>query len=315
MVPDVRSLSPLAIAGTPQHASVISQCPAGSRLLDQPVQPEQRPLIRGASRRYHTIKDHYDPSGPSYEPATKTWHVFPDDAGGIGDPDAVCNTGWCHLTSKDLIRWTVQNETAAGSFPLANGDTGSISFTENGTIALFPTTKGPFGLMRQVPSGGSLAPSMTWTNASLVYSATFDGARAGFRDPARALKMADGSYYVAVGAGVGKEGCIAWLRASDASLTSFEFVGCLLSTNHTHGHMETHHYGWDPKDLKVSFIECPDVFKLGSKYVAVGSFNDFGGKADNGTEYGEYVNVVCESMRAACCRCLLRLPGIVLSFS
>ena len=236
MVPDVRSLSPLAIAGTPQHASVISQCPAGSRLLDQPVQPEQRPLIRGASRRYHTIKDHYDPSGPSYEPVTKTWHVFPDDAGGIGDPDAVCNAGWCHLTSKDLLRWTVQNETAAGSFPLANGDTGSISFTENGTIALFPTTKGPFGLMRQVPSsGGSLAPSMTWTNASLVYSATFDGARAGFRDPARALKMADGSYYVAVGAGVGKEGCIAWLRASDASLTSFEFVGCLLSTNHTHG--------------------------------------------------------------------------------
>eukprot|EP01048_Picozoa_sp_COSAG05_P020849 COSAG05_NODE_3669_length_1918_cov_1.487631_2_plen_257_part_00 len=239
-------------------------------------------------RRYHTIKGHYDPSGPSYEPTTKTWHVFPDTAGtNQDDADAVCNQGWCHLTSKDLLRWAVQNETAAGSFPLANGDTGSISFTENGTIALFPTTKGPFGLMRQVPAGGgSLTPDMTWTNASHVYSATFDGARAGFRDPARALKMADGSYYIAVGAGVGKEGCIAWLRASDASLTSFEFVGCLLSTNHTTGHMETHHYGWDPKDLKVSFIECPDVFQLSSKYVAVGSFNDYGGKADNGTQYG-----------------------------
>ena len=188
----------------------------------------------------------------------------------------MCNRGWCHLTSKDLLRWTAQNESASGSFPLANGDTGSISFTENGTVALFPTTRGPFGLMRQVPaSGGSLTPSMTWTNATHVFSATFDGSRAGFRDPARAIKMADGSWYVAVGAGVGKEGCIAWLRASNASLTSFEFVGCLLSTNHTTGHMETHRYGWDPKDLKVSFIECPDVFKLGSKHVAVGSFNDY----------------------------------------
>eukprot|EP01050_Picozoa_sp_SAG11_P018005 SAG11_NODE_2663_length_3118_cov_2.777079_1_plen_271_part_00 len=242
-MPNVRLLSAARFAARPAAASSCSAAP-----------PARSP---GASR-YHTIKGHYDPSGPSYEPVTKTWHVFPDTAGTAqDDADAVCNKGWCHLTSKDLLRWHVQNESGS---PLANGDTGSISFTENGTIALFPTTKGAFGLMRQVPaSGGSLTPSITWTNASHVYSATFDGARAGFRDPARALKMADGSYYVAVGAGVGKEGCIAWLRASDASLTSFEFVGCLLSTNHTTGHMETHHYGWDPKDLKVSFIECPDV--------------------------------------------------------
>ena len=172
----------------------------------------------------------------------------------------MCNGGWCHLTSKDLLRWTAQNETAAHGNPLANGDTGSISFTEKGTVALFPTTRGPLGLMRQVPSGGGggLSAGVTWTNATKVFAATFDGARAGFRDPARAVKMSDGNYYVAVGAGVGKEGCIAWLKAADASLSSFSFTGCLLSTNHTTGHMESHHYGWDKRDQTVTFIECPD---------------------------------------------------------
>jgi sucrose-6-phosphate hydrolase SacC (GH32 family) len=269
-----------AAGATAMSAMVAAVVPAFSVALAAQAPPPPPPSAAAAwCPTYHTIKDHYDPSGPSYEPTTEIWHVFPDTAGSVDgdDADKVCNHGWCHLFSKDLLRWHVQNETAAGGFPLANGDTGSISFTENGTIALFPTTKGAFGLLRQVPAGGGpLTPRMTWTNASHVYSATFDGARAGFRDPARALKMADGSYYVAVGAGVGKEGCIAWLRAGDASLTSFEFVGCLLSTNHTTGHMDTQHYGWDPKDLKVSFIECPDVFKLGSKYIALGSFNDYG---------------------------------------
>ena len=220
----------------------------------------------------------------------------------------MCNGGWCHLTSKDLLRWTAQNETAAHGNPLANGDTGSISFTEKGAVALFPTTQGPLGLMRQVPSGGGgLSAGVTWTNATKVFAATFDGARAGFRDPARAVKMSDGSYYVAVGAGVGKEGCIAWLKAADASLSSFSFTGCLLSTNHTTGHMESHHYGWDPRDQTVTFIECPDgtcssalcvfsrqaprsccaVFPLGAAdtYVAIGSFNNFNPKMQNGTTF------------------------------
>lgn len=138
---------------------------------------------------YHTIKSHYDPSG--IVRANGVWHVFPDTAGNdLDDPQRRCGPGggsWCHYYSTDLLRWTMQNETGQ----LADGDTGSMSVDGSGNlVALFPTTKGPLGLMRQEPVGGKLSASTVWKNATSVFQAprVF---RAGFRDPSRALKLPD----------------------------------------------------------------------------------------------------------------------------
>ena len=53
------------------------------------------------------------------------------------------------------------------------------------------------------------------------------------------------------------------------------------------GRIESHRYGWDPRNEPVNFIECPDVFPLGDEglFVALGSFNNFNPKMYNGTTF------------------------------
>ena len=127
------------------------------------------------------------------------------------------------------------------------------------------------------------------------------------RDPARALKMPDGHWYVGAGSGFGGTGpnsntntglpdsgtgCLAWFRSKDASLSSLEYVGCLLENNHTTGHIDPGTVVWSDKDMVAAFFgkltsnqwrccalrdhfnsrmlvatECPDVFPLGDKYL------------------------------------------------
>ena len=245
---------------------------------------------------YHTIFNHYDPSGPIF--VDNTWHVFPD-----GGPH-----GWAHFTSTDLLNWTEHEST------VADRDTGSVSLTnESDAIVLFPTTSGPVsGLLRQVPTDGrgGLAPDVSWTSPMLV--AKNPGLGVGFRDPSRALQMADGAWYVGVGTGFGGEnnstglpggrllqdppsgthppqgcsycthssssagngtGCLAWMRATNASLKEFQFAGCLLNNTHTDGHIDPSTVSWSPQDRIAAFVECPDVFPLGDgdKYVVIAS--------------------------------------------
>jgi hypothetical protein len=85
--------------------------------------------------------------------------------------------------------------------------------------------------------------------------------------------MPDGSMYVAVGSGFGGDndntglpangtGCMAWLRAADASLNSFTFEGCLLENNRTTGHVDPATLAWVAEDKDAAFFECPDLFPL-----------------------------------------------------
>jgi len=180
---------------------------------------------------YHTILGHYDPSGPIL--VDGVWHVFPD--GGEGGH-------WGHYHSKDLLHWESQD----GDTLLANGDTGSLSVTDAGFSVHFPELSLPtLGLNKQTPTDDSFN---TWSESTHVADKPTEVGQ-GFRDPHRAIKMDDGNWYIGVGSGYGGEnddnqlpttgtGCLAWMKATDSSLESFEYTGCLLENNHTMGHID-----------------------------------------------------------------------------
>ena len=107
------------------------------------------------------------------------------------------------------------------------------------------------GFLRQ-SSIGTLSANVTWTPP--VHVATRPPELdAGFRDPARALLL-NGSWFVGVGSGFGAgdnstspskgTGCLAWMKASNASLSSFEYKGCLLEVNSTTGSIDGKTVAW-----------------------------------------------------------------------
>ena len=230
--------------------------------------------------RFHVISGHYDPSGPLQHEGR--WHVFPDGGN---------HSKWSHYASTDLLRWTKQSEASPATM-VGGHDTGSVSVTEAGVIALYP---GANDIVRQqrgaaaAPGGGGGGVDWTWGATGKQPSATRPAALGkGFRDPSRALKMPDGNYYVAVGSGFGGTGpnsnnntglpdsgtgCMAWMRATDPTLSNLSFVCCLLENNRTTGHIDPTTIAWNSTDLTAAFIECPDVFPLGGgeKYVAIAS--------------------------------------------
>ena len=228
---------------------------------------------------FHTIQGHYDPSGPIL--VDGTWHVFPDGGGKGG------GKGWSHFTSKDLLRWTEQSNST-----MADGDTGSVSITDGKqVIVLYPDNDTPSGgnvtraLKRQTAVQDKLSLDVTWSTPTVAVDKPASLGK-GMRDPARALKMPDGHYYVGAGSGFGGTGpnantktglpdsgtgCLAWFRAKDASLSTLEYVGCLLENNHTTGHIDPGTVVWKNQDQVAAFFECPDVFPLGDKYVAMAS--------------------------------------------
>ena len=215
--------------------------------------------------QYHEIQGHYDPSGPIL--INGTWHVFPDGSTAPGN-------GWSHFTSTDLLRWERQvNSTVAG------GDTGSVSLTDNGDIvALYPDNDpntGGRALFRQTPTQnggtGKLGLNVQWSQPSVSVDKPPSLGK-GMRDPARALKMPDGHWYVGAGSGFGGTGpnsnnntglpssgtgCLAWFRAKDETLSSFDYIGCLLENNHTTGYIDPATTSWKPTDRVSAFFECP----------------------------------------------------------
>ena len=160
---------------------------------------------------------------------------------------------------EDLLRWTEQS----GS-KVAGGDTGSVSKTESGIIALYPDGS-PRTLQRQVPTnepGGNLSLSVEWGPPTTAASKPAS-LGVGMRDPARALKMADGSWYVGAGSGFGGTGpksnnktglpnsgtgCLAWFKATNSTLQELEYVGCLLENNHTTGYINPKTVAWNETD-------------------------------------------------------------------
>eukprot|EP01048_Picozoa_sp_COSAG05_P018321 COSAG05_NODE_2660_length_2792_cov_9.680042_1_plen_408_part_10 len=232
--------------------------------------------------RFHTIQGHYDPSGPIL--VGGIWHVFPDGSGKGG------GKGWSHFMSKDLLRWTEQSNST-----MADGDTGSVSITDGkqaaNVVVLFPDNDTPAGgnvtraLKRQTAVQGKLSLDVTWSAPTVAVDKPASLGK-GMRDPARALQMPDGHWYVGAGSGFGGTGpnantktglpdsgtgCLAWFRAKDASLSSLDYVGCLLENNHTSGHIDPETVAWKNQDKVAAFFECPDVFPLGDKYVAMAS--------------------------------------------
>ena len=133
------------------------------------------------------------------------------------------------------------------------------------------------GFLRQSSLGGGLSPNVTWSPPVHVAKRP-PQLDAGFRDPARALLL-DGSWYVGVGSGFGAGdnntspskgvGCLAWMKASNASLSAFEYAGCLLEVNSTTGSIDGKTVSWREGDQHCAFFECPDIFPLGDgdKYV------------------------------------------------
>ena len=205
---------------------------------------------------FHTIQGHYDPSGPIL--VDGVWHVFPDGGGKGG------GKGWSHFTSKDLLRWTEQSNST-----MADGDTGSVSITDGKqVVVLYPDNDTPAGgnvtraLKRQTAVQGKLSLDVTWSAPTVAVDKP-DSLGKGMRDPARALQMPDGHWYVGAGSGYGGTGpnantktglpdsgtgCLAWFRAKDASLSSLEYVGCLLENNHTTGYIDPGTVSWKNQD-------------------------------------------------------------------
>ena len=240
---------------------------------------------------FHTIKNHYDPSGPIYDDESRLWHIFPDGCAPDGNSNA--NGNWCHYTSPDLISWSIQDP--LGPHWVGNGATGSISVTEqNGAaIAIFPALvvgqhqKFQNGLLRQVAAGG-LGPNMSWGKPVQVASRP-KALGLGLRDPTRAIEL-NGRFYVGVGSGFGGDnptkfkfktspshgtGCLAWMQASNSSLLAFQYAGCLLTRITTLGSIGGSGVAWSPRASGSPF-ECPNIFPIGTtgnRFMAIANLN------------------------------------------
>ena len=262
--------------GPMAHYKNMSLC----SLTVAPAPPAPPPKSAMWCPQFHEIQGHYDPSGPIL--VDGTWHVFPDGPTAPGK-------GWSHFTSKDLLRWQRQvNSTVAG------GDTGSVSLTEDGdVVALYPDNDPKTGgraLFRQTPTAdggaGKLGLNVQWSKPTVGVDKPASLGK-GMRDPARALKMPDGHWYVGAGSGFGGAnnvtglpgsgtGCLAWFRAKDATLSTFDYVGCLLTNNHTTGFIDPHTTSWNSTDRVAAFFECPDIFPIGDRYMAMASLYNWG---------------------------------------
>lgn len=87
-------------------------------------------------------------------------------------------------------------------------------------------------------------------------------------------------------------GCLAWMKATNDSLRHFDFVGCLLENNHTDGFIDPGTVAWNPQQRTAAFVECPDVFPLGDKFVAMASLYNWhaGGYFVNSYFVGQIVD-------------------------
>lgn len=170
-----------------------------------------------------------------------TFHVFP-----------CCE--WIHFASQDLLHWQRGEKT-----PMAGG-TGSIAVLPGGAVVAVAPKRG-VTLFTATDTADCKGPGCleTWSETGVV-ATTPARATAGFRDPARPFQSANGTWWMVVGAGVKSSRAEALLfRASDQSLSSFEYAGVLHAANRTLSFAVGTHGFFD-------MMECPDFFPLGDDY-------------------------------------------------
>lgn len=152
-----------------------------------------------------------------------------------------------------------------GAYNGLGGGTGSIAVREDGSIAAFTPSRGvTLHVSSSLASckGGDCLNN--WTSVGSVLGQPPQGSSAGFRDPARPWRAADGHWYIVVGGGIqGKEAQGHLYRAEDASLTKFNYVTAILTRNRT--------VGFGKNNGFFDMMECPDFFPIGPKSKADGS--------------------------------------------
>ena len=214
-----------------------------------------------------------DPSAPIRRVADGTWHVY---------------NGASHFTSKDLFRWHTED------FRFAFGLTGSMSFTESGYLIHRPALG---GIAWAVPNGTGPAGLDDFCDEACAFhdppAVTGPGKEwHTFMDsPSRALRLADGWYYMATagyccnsGVSCGANPCpqgmgVPWFVASSPALSNFSFAGYLHNISSSLGSFQTspnQQVRWRNVSVRNALNACPDIFPIGpanaSLYALIDSF-------------------------------------------
>ena len=185
----------------------------------------------------------------SFHPIAPDTHFQSDCCGGLLDYNGwlhvffLCKapTGhsWCHLATQNLVDYTAYNDPTE---PM--GGTGSVQPLPDGSV---------LAIMNDFKEAGisTDAQLRTWHATPMTYA--LDTARE-YRDTARPLQSADGTWYSHVGcnAGASAEAAICQFRAENKRLNNWTFDRAIWSYNKTL-------FGRD-----ANFGEVPDFYPLTS---------------------------------------------------
>ena len=204
--------------------------------------------------------------------------IFP-----VGNTNDDPQSGPHHWGSADLLHWT--------RFPMGwEADTGSISRTSTGTFRHWPQggLAGPIACATLQQNDSTLSQ---WAGHALVIPvpSRADGRLVtNFRDPSRAVRLADGSWYLAVGSddgsgsspGLTTDG-VAALRLYRASTTSlcglWEDEGAIYVVNATLGYVNWTLGEFTPRPVaRPPYMECPDLYEQDGVLVLISSFEVMG---------------------------------------
>ena len=164
----------------------------------------------------------------SFHPIAPDTHFQSDCCGGLLDDRgwhhvfflcaAPTGHSWCHLATKNLVDYVAFNDPTE---PM--GGTGSVQPLPDGSGRVL-------ALMNDFKEAGiSSDPQLrTWTGTPLTYK--LDPARE-YRDTARPLQSADGSWFSHVGCNGGGRAAICQFRAEDQQLSNWTFDRPIYSYN------------------------------------------------------------------------------------
>ena len=219
-----------------------------------------------------------DATGSYFDERSGTWLAFYDCSpppAYVARANGTDGYSWCEASSTDLVRWA---QAARAVLPMdspcdwENLETGAIARAPaSGELVAIFSAKGNESHPPGAPEwehvcaarggavadddGGAAAPRVFHVLDAILIENANNGS--GFRDPSRAVRLADGNDYVVIGTDAGYQppgdrgaGASAKLAQAslwvnrDGSLLSWAPAGVLLA------------------DASVGFPECPDLFPL-----------------------------------------------------